>query len=40
VVLIDKEESVHVLSAVSPAFTCAFPFAAWVAEKYVLGEGD
>jgi len=29
-------ESVHVLNAVSPAFTCAFPFAAWMVEKYVL----
>jgi L-2-hydroxyglutarate oxidase LhgO len=28
--------SVHVLNAVSPAFTCAFPFADFVCEKYVL----
>jgi L-2-hydroxyglutarate oxidase LhgO len=28
--------SVHVLNAVSPAFTCAFPFAAWIVEKYGL----
>jgi L-2-hydroxyglutarate oxidase LhgO len=29
------EHSVHVLNAVSPAFTCAFPFAAYVAQKYL-----
>lgn len=29
--------SVHVLNAVSPAFTCAFPFAAWIVEEYGLG---
>ncbi len=28
--------SVHVLNAVSPAFTCSFPFAAWVVDTYVL----
>ena len=28
--------SVHVLNAVSPAFTCAFPFSAHVVENYVL----
>lgn len=28
--------SVHVLNAVSPAFTCSFPFAAWVVDNYVL----
>ena len=28
--------SVHVLNAVSPAFTCALPFATWVVEKYVI----
>lgn len=27
--------SVHVLNAVSPAFTCAFPFAEYIVEKYV-----
>jgi len=32
--------SVHILNAVSPAFTCAFPFAAWVIRKYVLGGRD
>jgi L-2-hydroxyglutarate oxidase LhgO len=32
--------SVHVLNAVSPAFTCAFPFAAWVVEKYVLEQKE
>jgi L-2-hydroxyglutarate oxidase LhgO len=30
------KDSIHVLNAVSPAFTCCFPFAAWVVEKYVL----
>jgi L-2-hydroxyglutarate oxidase LhgO len=29
-------DSVHVLNAVSPAFTCCFPFAAWVVENYIL----
>ena len=29
-------KSVHVLNAVSPAFTSSFPFARWVAEEYVL----
>lgn len=28
--------SVHVLNAVSPAFTCSIPFANWVVEEYVL----
>lgn len=28
--------SVHVLNAVSPAFTCSFPFAAYVVDKFVL----
>ena len=26
--------SIHVLNAVSPAFTCAFPFALYLLEKY------
>jgi L-2-hydroxyglutarate oxidase LhgO len=30
------KDSVHVLNAVSPAFTCSFPFAAYVVDKYVL----
>ncbi len=30
--------SVHVLNAVSPAFTCAFPFAEFVSQKYVLND--
>jgi (S)-2-hydroxyglutarate dehydrogenase len=29
-------DSIHVLNAVSPAFTCCFPFAAWVVSHYVL----
>lgn len=28
--------SVHVLNAVSPAFTCSFPFAAWVVDHYIV----
>ncbi|MDK9718215.1 MAG: L-2-hydroxyglutarate oxidase [Trichlorobacter sp.] len=28
--------SVHLLNAVSPAFTCSFPFAAWVVDHFVL----
>ena len=27
--------SVHLLNAVSPAFTCSFPFAAWVVDRYI-----
>lgn len=30
------EKSVHVLNAVSPAFTSSIPFAAWVVENYVF----
>jgi len=30
------EHSVHVLNAISPAFTCAFPFAAFVCKEYIL----
>ena len=29
-------DSIHVLNAVSPAFTCCFPFAAWVVDNYIL----
>lgn len=29
------KDSVHVLNAVSPAFTCSFPFAKYVVDKYV-----
>lgn len=29
------DNSVHVLNAVSPAFTCSFPFAEWVVDQYV-----
>jgi len=29
-------QSVHVLNAVSPAFTCAFPFSQYVVDRYVL----
>jgi len=31
--------SLHVLNAVSPAFTCSFAFAEWLAEKCVEGAG-
>ena len=30
------QKSVHVLNAVSPAFTCSFPFADYVVKKYIL----
>ena len=29
------EKSIHILNAVSPAFTCSFAFADWVVEKYL-----
>ncbi|MDE1921181.1 MAG: L-2-hydroxyglutarate oxidase [Candidatus Omnitrophica bacterium] len=29
-------KSIHVLNAVSPAFTCAFPFARYVVDQYVI----
>lgn len=28
-------KSLHILNAVSPAFTCSFPFAAWVVEHHI-----
>ncbi len=28
--------TIHVLNAVSPAFTCSFPFASWVVDNYIL----
>jgi len=33
------EKSIHVLNAVSPAFTSSIPFANWVVENYILKEG-
>lgn len=30
------DKSIHVLNAVSPAFTSSFPFAKWVVDEYVL----
>lgn len=30
------KNSIHVLNAVSPAFTCSFPFAKWVVDNYIL----
>ncbi len=32
--------SIHILNAVSPAFTCSFPFAKFVVEKYVMEENS
>lgn len=32
------EQSVHVLNAVSPAFTSSIPFANWVVENYIIKE--
>ncbi len=34
-VIEEGENSVHILNAVSPAFTCSFPFAEWVVERYL-----
>ena len=31
------EDTIHVLNAVSPAFTSSFPFAQWVVENYIEG---
>ncbi len=30
-----NDESIHVLNAVSPAFTCSMPFAAWLHDTYI-----
>lgn len=30
------ENSIHILNAVSPAFTCSFPFASWVVKNYIV----
>lgn len=30
------KDSTHVLNAVSPAFTCSFPFSKWLVDNYVL----
>ncbi len=30
------DKTIHILNAVSPAFTCSIPFTNWVVEKYVL----
>ena len=32
----ENHESVHVLNAVSPAFTCSIPFADWVVDQYIM----
>jgi L-2-hydroxyglutarate oxidase LhgO len=31
----NEENSVHILNAVSPAFTSAFPFTRWVVQNYL-----
>ena len=31
-----NKDSIHVLNAVSPAFTSSIPFANWVVEEYVI----
>lgn len=33
-VIEEGENSIHILNAVSPAFTCSFPFAEWIVERY------
>ena len=35
-VVVGDEKTVHVLNAVSPAFTSAIPFANWVVESYII----
>lgn len=37
--VLKDSNSVHILNAISPAFTSAFPFAEFVVSKYVFGEG-
>jgi hypothetical protein len=32
-ILENDDQSMHILNAVSPAFTCAFPFAEYVCQK-------
>lgn len=32
------ENSIHILNAVSPAFTCSFPFANWVVENHIINK--
>jgi L-2-hydroxyglutarate oxidase LhgO len=34
------DETIHVLNAVSPAFTSSFPFAQWVVENYIEGKSN
>lgn len=31
----EGENSIHILNAVSPAFTCSFPFSEWVVNRYM-----
>ena len=33
-------DSIHVLNAVSPAFTSSFPFSKWVVENYIIDKQD
>lgn len=35
-VIESDDNSIHVLNAVSPAFTCSMPFASWVVEEHIL----
>ena len=35
-VIESDDNSIHVLNAVSPAFTCSIPFASWVVEEHIL----
>ena len=39
--VVEKEDnSVHILNAVSPAFTSAFPFSRWVVENYIKEKNE
>jgi len=33
-----RDNSIHILNAVSPAFTCSFAFAKWVVDEYILSD--
>jgi len=33
-------KSIHVLNAVSPAFTCSMPFSKWIVENYIITKGE
>ncbi len=37
--IVEKDDnSIHILNAVSPAFTSSIPFSKWVVENYILGD--